>query len=178
MNNTVEKHIDTINIYVNLKINSSKIGKFIVAAFLLIIFCVLVFLISTLEKDEVASAIFPIIIITAIIILFPLRYLIWNIYGQEVLIINTKSISYFYDYGIYKTNLKTINYSQLATEIEYVREFELIEVGRLIFYIYREIDNLPEEIHRTSVLIDTNKLKEIVEDIDNLFKNELLFSSN
>ena len=179
MKNRVEKHFDTINIYVNFKVNSSKIGKIFLTILILLLLSVLVYLIATLEKEEISSSIFPIIIITALIILFPLRYLIWNIYGQERLIINTKSISYFYDYGLIKTNLKTINFSQLATEIEFVREFETVEVGRIIFYNYREIDNLPEEIHRTSVLIDLDELKNIVDDIDNLFiKNQTLFSKN
>ncbi|GGF22063.1 hypothetical protein [Flavobacterium limi] len=179
MKNTIEKHFDGINIHSTLKINSSKIGKIVLAIFLIIFLGVLSLVLSTLEKDEIASAIIPVLIISAIIIIFPLRYLIWNIYGKEVLIVNSKSISYYYDYGFFKTNFKTILFTRLGTQIEFVREYDGIENGRLIFYNYREIDDLPEEIHRTSILIDIVTLEVINCEITELFEsNNFLFSNN
>ncbi len=179
MKNTIEKHFDGINIYSTLKIHASSIGKIVLTIFLLVFLGVLILVVSTIEQEEIASVIIPIVIISAIIIFFPLRYLIWNIYGKEILIINAKSISYYYDYGFFRTNLKTILFTRLGTQIEFVREYDGMENGRLILYNYREVDDLPEEIHRTSILIDLNLLVELDTEISELFENyNFVFSDN
>jgi hypothetical protein len=86
--------------------------------------------------------------------------------------VNTKTISFCYDYGILKTNLKTIHFDRLGTGFQIIREENDIEIGKLIFYNYRVKDNLPEVIHQTSVLLDNIDINEIDLEISNLFVNE------
>jgi len=173
MNNTVEIHNDGINVYTKLEIKANSIGKSILLIFILVFITVLILVISTIEKDEIKNAVFPIIIISALIIIFPLRYLIWNFFGRETLIVNTKTISYNYDYGVMQTNLKTIPHSNLGFGYEFVREYDGIEKGRLIFYNYREKDNLPEVIHQTTILASKTDIEKIQSEISNLYYKEI-----
>lgn len=48
-----------------------------------------------------------------------------------------------------------------------------IEKGHLIFYNYREVDNLPEIIHETTILIETEKIQELDLAIQTIFDNEI-----
>ncbi len=118
--------------------------------------------------------IIPFVIVLLLFIGLPLKYLLWNLYGYEELIVNTKTISWSYDYGFFRTNLNTVKYYRLGTGYEKVRGDEKDEVGRLVFYNYRETDNLPEIIHQTTVLINKAELKEFDKSITAIFRNEFL----
>ena len=173
MKNTVETYNDGVNVYSQLEIKANAIGKSILLGFILILITALILIISTIEKEEIADLLFPIIIITTLIIIFPIRYLIWNTVGKETLIVNTKSISYKYDYGVIQTNLKTIPFTKLGFGYEFVREYDGIEKGRLVFYNYREQDDLPEVIHQTSIIVDKAEIEKIESEISNLFYQEV-----
>jgi len=172
MKNTVEKHSDGINIYAEFSVKSNPIGKIIliILVFVLIVFFVLVF--STIDVYTIGKSIFPIVIMAFFLLVIPIRYLVWNLYGKENLIINSKTISYNYDYGIIKTNLKTLPFNILGTGIELIREDNGIRKGRLIFYDYREKDHLPEVIHYTSILVNLEEVKELDKEISKLFLDE------
>lgn len=113
-----------------------------------------------------------ILILFILFIFLPIRFLAWNLFGKESLIVNTKTISYCYDYGIIRTNLKTIHYDRLGTGFLSNRKDNEKEFGNLIFYNYNKDNNLPEVIHQTSVLIELEKLKEIDLLIQIIFENE------
>ena len=105
-------------------------------------------------------------------LVIPIRYLIWNLYGKENLIINSKTISYNYDYGFIRTNLKTIPFYHLGAGIELYKENKGIQEGKLILYNFRAQDNLPEIIHETTVLVNLEDVKEIDIEISKLFLKE------
>ncbi len=83
MKNTVEKHSDGINIYAEFSVKSNPIGKIIllILVFVLIVFFVLVF--STIDVDTIGKSIFPIVIMAFFLLVIPIRYLVWNLYGKE-----------------------------------------------------------------------------------------------
>ncbi len=93
-------------------------------------------------------------------------------YGQEFLIVNTKSISWSYNYGIFKTNVNTEIYNRLSLGYEKVITIDNIEMGRLIFYNYRQEDNLPEVIHQTTALLSSSDIKRLSDNIKELFISE------
>jgi hypothetical protein len=172
MKNTIEIKTDGINVYAKFGVKANRIGKIILIILLALVFLILGFGASLVEEKDIGKLIIPLLILLTLIIAFPVRYLIWNMYGKENLVVNTKTISYNYDYGIIKTNLKTINFHRLGTGIQTVQIENGIEKGHLFFYNYREEDNLPEVIHETTILIETEKIHELDTAIRTIFENE------
>jgi energy-coupling factor transporter transmembrane protein EcfT len=173
MKNKLEIHNDGINVYVTLLVNSHIIGKTILSIFVILLIGGLVYFPTTIPKEEIPSFIFPILIFGFLIFFFPVRYLFWNIYGKENLIINTKSLSHCNDYGVFKTNLKTYPHSRLGTGFEHIRTTDNIKFGKLVFIKYNEENNLPEHLYETSVLLDSENIKLIDEEISKLYEIEL-----
>ncbi|HWW38956.1 hypothetical protein [Pedobacter sp.] len=83
---------------------------------------------------------------------------LWNFYGKELLVINTKSLSYQHIYGFYKT-------AQITKKINKALNISLVQAGihhetehfNLIFESYNTCD-LPEEIYRTALPITKKDL--------------------
>ena len=182
MKNTLDIHTDGINIYATFKIQANFIGKFILIVFICLILALLGIGSKYSGEDQNSDLIPFLIVILSLLIAFPLRYLVWNISGSEYLIINTKSISYNYDYGIFRTNLKTKTFSRLATEIVTEQVNNHIKKGHLRLYEYSETNNLPQVIHETTILIENEKIEDLITQIWDLFENEeikrLSFSMN
>ncbi len=172
MNNTVDINFDGINVYAFFSVKPNKVRMTILSIIIIVIVIALITGISFIRKSEITMFIFPIIIITFIAVILPLRILLWGVFGKETLIINTKTISFNYDYGIIRTNLKTIHHNNLATSFVPQRNENNKKVGYLAFYNYREKDNLPELIHQTTILIESDKIEEIVSRIQKLFYSE------
>ena len=172
MNNRVKVNTDGINIYVSLLVKSNKKGQIAMSIIILILLFILGAMINETNDDNLKDYVFPITIFAILIIVFPVRYLIWNLYGKEHLIINTKSISHNFDYGIYQTNLKTIKHDKLASGFELVRKEGEVEKGNLVFYDYRKEDNLPIQIYQTSVLLDKEKVNMIDAEIRQIYEDE------
>lgn len=174
MKNRIESSTDSINVYSKINVHASKLGLLILGLFLT---AEVIFVFPSLIFGGIEPSIPTILLMFSGLYFFfvlPLKYFLWNMFGFEELIVNTKSVSWSYNYGFYKTNLKTIVYNQLATDYEAMRGEDDEEIGRLIFINYREQDNLPEVIHQTTVLISKNDIAEIDEMISDLFVDEFL----
>lgn len=174
MKNRINISTDGINAYAKIEVNASKIGIQILTFFVFAEIIVFLVLLIQIKPEEVVSMIIPVLIVLVIFVGLPLKYLLWNLYGNEELIVNTKSISWSYYYGFFKTNLETVKYDRLGTGYEKVRGENEEEVGRLIFYNFREEDNLPELIHQTTVLLNKDEIKEFDNKISDIFANEFL----
>lgn len=172
MNNRIKINTDGINIYVTLFVKSNKKGKIAMSIIVLILLFILGAMINETNDNNLKNFVFPITIFAILIIVFPVRYLIWNLCGKEHLIINTKSISYKFDYGIYQTNLKTILHKKLASGFELLRKDGEIKKGNLVFYDFRKKDNLPIQIYQTSVLLDKEKVNMIDAEIRQIYEDE------
>jgi len=92
------------------------------------------------------------------------------LFGKEYIIINTKSLSYYRDYGIYKTNLKTLRNNKLGTGFEWSRTFDNIEYGNLMFEKYNDENDLPEHLYTTSVVLKFENIEKIDKEISKLYK--------
>lgn len=115
MKNRIEINSDGINAYAKISVNASKLGIKILAGFLVLEIIIVLGLLWQLKSEEVISVIIPILIGLIIFVGLPIKYLLWNLYGNEELIVNTKTISWLYDYGFFKTNLQTVKYNRLGT---------------------------------------------------------------
>jgi len=132
-------------------------------------------ILSSIESFR--EIIHPALLLLIFIIGFSVKYFLWNKFGVEELIVNTKSISWVYDYGFFRTNTKTVKYDRLGTGFERIRGLENEELGRLVFYNYREEDNLPEFIHQTTVLLKKEEINEFDKQISNVFENEFSYKN-
>jgi len=177
MKNRIKINSDEINAYANIQVNASKTGIRFLSIFLILEIILFLWMVSEIKDDEVLSMIIPILIILTLFIGLPVKYLLWNLYGKEELIVNTKSISWSYDYGFFRTNIKTVKYNRLGTGYEKIRGQNEEEVGKLIFYNFREEDNLPEFIHQTTVLLNKSEIEEFNNQISNIFINDF-YNSN
>ncbi len=96
--------------------------------------------------------------------------MLWNLFGKENLIINTKSLSYYRDYGVYRTNLKTLKHKRLATGFEWARTFDNIEYGNLIFEKYNDENDLPEHLYTTSIILNFESIEKINKEISKIYE--------
>ncbi len=170
MNNRFEIHSDSTNIFISIAVRSKLIGIVLLSFMIFVVLAAFILIISMLElrgKDYI-----PFFTLLSLYLFFGLKYLLWNIFGIENLIINTKSISYYYDYGFFRSRTKTIIFYSLGTEISLFKNEEGEEMGSIHFYNFNQESNLPELIHKSTVLLTEEQLKEIEERLYNLFENE------
>jgi len=169
MRNVVDISSDGINVYLSFVVKTNRILKVLLVVVLLFVVVLLGFLFFTLDIKEEPKLIFPMVIIPVLIFYLLIRYVLWNLFGKEVVIINRKSISSSLDYGLYKTNLKTVLVDRLGFRKEFVREFELIKYGNINFYNYNKLTNLPELIHSTSVELTLEEIINIHDKVSEIF---------
>lgn len=174
MHNVFSKRYDGLNLYLEFTVKTKLIGKLVLSLFILLCFIAIFYLTVNSSKDENNNSEFitAAIIFTFVLIVFPVRYLIWNCYGKEFLIINNKSLSYYYSYKFLETNLKTKLINELSIAIEVVKEDETDKYGRLIFYNISEETNLNEFLFQTSVLLKYQDLELIRKEIFDMFFEE------
>ena len=115
MKNRIEITSDGINAYAKIQVNASKIGIRVLSVLLVIELILIGWIYSNLKADETQSMAVPFLIIIIFFVGLPVKFLLWNVYGNEYLTVNTKSISWSYDYGFFRTNLKTVKYERLGT---------------------------------------------------------------
>lgn len=178
MKNRIHISSDGINAYATIKVNASKTGIRILSILLIVELVLITWLFSQATYKDILEMIIPLLIIMVLFVGLPAKYLLWNLYGTEELIVNTKSISWRYNYGFYQTNLKIVKYNKLGIGYEKVRETGNGEIGRLVFYNYRKDDNLPELIHQTSVLLSMDELEKFDKKILDIFENEFYNKNN
>ena len=144
----------------------------------------LLFGFAQIPPAEIGAFLVPIFLVSFLFYFFIFRYTLWNWFGKELLIINTKSVSYQLDYGFYLTKLKTIPFSRLGLSSEIIQKTDETSFGKIYFFNYREEDDLPEPIYETAIIIPENKVEEIKEHVWFLFEpsqtnnNKFTFSVN
>ncbi|MBP6399138.1 MAG: hypothetical protein KBF57_10910 [Saprospiraceae bacterium] len=178
MNNQIEISTDRVNVYATIDVKVSVMGTRVLFVFILFALVFFGFLLTHIKADEVVSMIIPVLLILVFMIGMPSKYLLWNLYGQEFLIVNTTSVSWSYNYGIIRTNVNTEIYNRLGIGYEKVITIDNIEMGRLIFYNYRQEDNLPEIIHQTTALLSSSDIKKLSDSIQDIFISEFNLENN
>lgn len=90
---------DGVCVYVSVSVTNSLVGKILLLLANGIALTVLVL--------SVVEWIPALLLVTLVMLALLMRYTLWNLFGAENLIINTKSLSYQHDYGFWKTGYTT-----------------------------------------------------------------------
>jgi hypothetical protein len=93
-----------------------------------------------------------------------IRFVLWNTYGKEVLILHEKTIEYFADYKYFKDGYRTFEASE--TEFEAA---EFIELGNKKMWAIRLKYN--NEIFQTSLKLDQEGIELINEELKKRYFN-------
>lgn len=153
MKNRIQITTDNKQVHATIEVNASKTGTAILAVFILLEVVIFSMLLSEAPLEELLYKSIPILLIALFLIGFPIKYLLWNLYGQEKLIISKQTIQWQYHYGLFSGEQREADYILLTTAYERIREINGEEVGRLLFYSANTETEVSKMIHRTSALI-------------------------
>jgi len=169
--NDYKLNSDGTYINLTLHLNSTTKGKVVLSIIVSILVGVLVYLPFSFPIINNPNIILPIIVFAIIIFVFPIRYLLWNLFGKEHIIINKKKLIIDKDYGVYITNLETQQFEKLHLEFERNKTFEKIECGNLIFKSFNKDTNLLKCIYTSSIDLELKVINEIKNKISKLDSN-------
>ncbi|MEH0155898.1 hypothetical protein V6R21_17260 [Limibacter armeniacum] len=176
---------DRVNVYVISEIRSTILGKIIISMMLLSFIAVLFYGAFQFEPNEESKInvgfIFGVLIIGFILFL-GFKYLLWNMFGEETLIVNNNHVSYHRGYGIVNTAVTTFNFDRMGIEYAATMKYEGVQYGNIVFINYRKPDNLPEEIFESGIEVSEAVYNEMIDCLNNIYNNErglfLPFSQN
>jgi hypothetical protein len=163
---------DNINIYLQIRVISKKIGRITLSIIIILLIIFWIFAFSIVDGNEKGKIIAGLIIPCSLSLFLSIRYLLWNSFGFERIIINTKTISYCYNYGLFQPPLRTLYFNQLAYNYVETRKENNLQFGEIVFFQYNSITNLPEIIHETTIEIESSTYKKLENMIIELFENE------
>ena len=159
---------DGTTIYINVKSKISLNSRIFLVSCNLLLFS----LMGIAVFEQIPALMFG----TFMLMGFLLRYTIWNIYGQETLVINTRIIAYRKIYLFYKTKLTTKRVGDKINVISYQvhgnRENKLVKV---IFETYH-MHNAPENIYEFVLPISTEDAEMISYMVSLLYLNKVTFN--
>jgi len=96
MKERIKIYSDEICIYVSIGVNNPLYGKVaLILADALILSVLILAIVIWIPGLALVSLLF---------LFFLTKYTLWNIYGRENVIINTKNVTYQHDYGFFKTD--------------------------------------------------------------------------
>lgn len=172
MKNELKINSDKNNVYADFSLKASRIGVFILGIMIIILIGLFFGLLSTSDPRDLKTMLLPIIFILALIV-FAVRYLLWNIYGQEFLVINPKSISYSRNYGFFKTKLNTILFDEMSIFPFSIDMKDVDEpIGKLHFYNIVPDTKLRELKLESSIAVPVSELEKLMDQISSLFQQD------
>ncbi|TCC91014.1 hypothetical protein [Pedobacter hiemivivus] len=156
---------DGVCIYATLRSRISIIGK-------LILLLINAFLISAIIAFSIAG-----VGLAAIFFLvgefFVLRYTLWNLFGEEKLIINTKSLSYQHDYGLFVTSLKSIPINMALKVLDLDEATEDAGSYKRLFFLSYDDNHLPFDIYHTTLGLSEYDYRKIIELLNELYLDQM-----
>lgn len=159
---------DGICVYATTSIKASTVAKLILSVINILLLGIITLF--------VVEGIFAAVIAFFVLELFIIRYTLWNLYGEERLIINAKTLSYQQHYGFFTTALQTISYNRQITICPYD---EVTEKGNIymkfLFKSYNE-NSLPEVIYHSVLHITDADFEKFIQQINQLFIDEVVVS--
>lgn len=156
---------DGICIYATTILKAAIVGRL----FLLILNLVLIGVIIAFSIEKVFIGV---LVFTAVEI-FIIKYSLWNLYGEERLIINAKSLSYQHYYGLFTTPFHTISFNKRIQVLPYGEVVEGDQTYvKFLFESYNE-NNLPSIIYHSVLHINKTDFEKLLQYIDQLFVDEM-----
>jgi hypothetical protein len=166
--NDLKLKYDGICVYATLVVKANTTAKFILSFINLVLVGIVV--VFSVEQVLLAALVF------FGLELLVIKYTLWNLFGEERLIINAKSLSYQQHYGFFTTTFYTINFNKRITIIPYdeITESDKTYV-KFLFESYNE-NNLPDVIYHSVLNIPEVDFEKLIQQIDRLFMDEMVTS--
>lgn len=163
-------HSDDLNVYVTYESSVKKWVKYLLLFLNILIYGGLILIVANIPDSEMKFFALPVLGFAALIFFTLTWSTVWNAYGKEILIINTKSFSYQKVYGLITTNLKTFRTDDgismnFNKELTYTKE----QYGTIVFFKYNAA-NLPETMYQTSIKTSYSNYKELIECLNDFFR--------
>lgn len=87
------------DIEILFKIHASPWGLTFLSIINIALIGLFIAIINQIPVESAPSAFVPLLLFILLFVFFPLRYLLWNLYGEEYVYITKKSLSYSRNYG-------------------------------------------------------------------------------
>jgi hypothetical protein len=101
--------------------------------------------------------------------------LLWNVFGEEFLEINTQAIRWRHNYGIVQTTPMVKNFETLRLSYKEDRVLEDISYGYILFFSLDE-NGFEEQIHETTIPIPKSEVLAFFEALEELFREQELMA--
>ncbi len=163
---------DGINVHATFRSRVNKRVKFALVAANVLLYGLLIWGISQIPANELNTFIFVIFGLPFLLFFTVTRYTLWNLFGTETIIINTKSFSYKHDFGWFGLPLKTY---PTSNGIRYGIQDDFMENGKLYVSIYFEFydeNNLPQKLYTTALRTEITSFHKICDFIDDIYRQE------
>lgn len=154
---------DLKSIYVESEIPTGIYVKIISSALSILIIAFFTYLAVSLQEDKPRPLAF---LLPISCIFLSGKFLLWNIFGKENLIISTSHISYQHSYGFWKSNLSTQHYDEVIVELYDVEVFD--HPFNLSFVTYDGKTKLQQSVFKTAIKINFENFQVIFSLIEEL----------
>lgn len=162
--NALKIGYDGVCVYATTKVKVGFVAKFILAFINLFLLSMIV--VFFIEQVVVAAVVF------IGMELFMIKYTLWNILGEERLIINAKSIGYQQYYGLFTTPLHTLKFHKKVIVLPYDKMVDKDTEMKFLFESYNE-HNLPYMVYQSVLSIAEADFEKLIKEIDRLFIDEM-----
>lgn len=170
MDNQLLIYSNNINVHAVFLVKGNIMGKLVLGFLNLVI--LLAFVAYAMFQFSSMSVFGVIAFLIAIVFYcyFPLRYLLWNIYGKEHVLITTKSLSFWREYGFFRT--RETNYLHKKMHLNFQTVIE--QTGLLQFLSVDEKTGMLNPIFQTTVLIEEEMIAALEIEIAKLYEQEII----
>lgn len=145
------------------------------------LYCIPIFLLWLSSETKDGSLVFAALAMSGVLFYYLTRPTLWNVFGRESIIITTENLSYYRDFGFYKSQIRNINIAHgLAAYIENELAYEDEPYIVITFCEYLP-DGEYREILTTGIKTQEENYNKIVQLLDELFEipeNIYEFSAN
>jgi hypothetical protein len=101
------------------------------------------------------------------------RYTLWHLFGEEYVVINRKSISYQYRYGVFQTHIQTISLHRPVMYYELTQQPQTDGSLGVFHVINHDPDTLlPREVFRSTIPVNERSLQAVIQSVSSLRVND------
>lgn len=178
MKNSARVSNDGICVYLDTHIVLSGAQKaiLILLNLLFLSVCIIIAFALLLTKPTPWEIFVAVILIPGIYSVSLGRYTLWNLFGSEHLIINTKTIAVSRNYGLFHTPWKSYQFRKLFYNVRIVDDRPDNLLGTIEFTSHNQFD-LPILIMTTSINVPVTALNELIAQLEHVFAIENLDES-
>ena len=163
---------DNDSVFITLVSKVKPWVKWFLISLNILIYGTVITVLASLSEEEVMSAVFPSMMFSAAMFWYVTRPTLWNALGRESIVITRDSLSYYRDFGLFKTNVQNVSIQNgLSAHIEERFTYEDKPYVIITFWEVMEQDEL-REIVTTAIKTPKVNFKKITDLLDELFKED------